>query len=209
MLNMKSFFLILACFSFAFSAEQSESKTICQHKPLKLIEQNDNELVDISDIEEDTPDYMVLQKLKRSDTIILVCFFEVTYTPYVRNTGRGNKYYPGRFIKDKYGRIVQALKGNISVGEPFVLREFSEMPPDYPFSKDEVKQGKITQPVSFPLKGDMSYVVFHTNDTQRENGTIIHENRDVDSEFRCFPNFQVRLSRFLKVKPATIERYSY
>lgn len=206
---MKRLLLILACILFAFCITLAEQEQCSQYKPLKLIEQNKDDLIDINDVKEDTSYYMILQKLRESDTIVLVCFFEEIYTPHFRNTISGKKY-SGLFVKDKYGRIVQVLKGNIHVGETFVLREsYSEMPVNYPFSRDDIMTGKATQPVSYPLKGEMSYVVFQIGNSQRVNDTIVHENHFVDSEFRCSPNFHVPLSRFLHVKPATIDQQAF
>lgn len=206
---MKSFLLILSYFLLSVCFAQERQHQFVQHKALKLIEQNKEDLIDVNNIKEDSADYMLLQKLKTSDTIILVCFFEDLYTPHFKNTISGKKY-TGAFTKDKYGRVVQVLKGNIQVGEVFVLREsYTEMPIVYPYTREDIMQGKITQPVSFPLKGEMSYVVFCIEDTQRENGTIIHENQHVNSEYRCLSDFHVSLSRFLKVKPAAIERQAF
>jgi len=206
---MKRLLSILTCFLFTFYVTLGEQEQFSQYKPLKLIEQNKEDLIDINNVKKDTLYYMVLQKLRESDTIVLVCFFEEIYTPHFKNTIDGKKY-SGLFVKDKYGRIVQVLKGNIHVGETFVLREsYSEIPVNYPFSRDDIMKGKATQSVCYPLKGEMSYVVFHIENSQRVNDTIIHENRFIDSEFRCSPNFHVPLSRFIHVKPATIDQQAF
>lgn len=189
---------LAACYSFLIGAAHGDPKESQPDRPLKVLDYNTEDLIDIKNADEN--ELMLLHKLKSSDNIVLVCYFEEVYTPIPRKTCRGEEFV-GHFFQDKHGRVVQVLKGQIRVGEPFIMRKYAENPDPATYPNDKV--------ITIPSRGKMSYVVFHTKDSRRENGAILHLDLDLDSEYRCHPDFPVRLSRFLKVKPATIEQQAF
>jgi len=195
------FFLPIVC---------AETPDMTAAPALKIIENCDGPLVDPDGIVKDTPEYMMRQHMKNSDTIILVCYFEKVFKPYYKEYRMGSeriKRYNGLFIMEKHGRVVQSLKGDIKIGSEFVLQEFyDELPPTASFTADDVRHGKVTRSLTVPVRGDMSYIVFHSRDMKIDNGVITYENRHVDSEYRCSLEYDTSLSKYLKVRPAAIEK---
>lgn len=195
----------------------AETPDLSSVPAINVIENCDRPLVDPQKIEDDSPENMMRQLMQRTDTIILVCYFERVFTPLYREYRNHNRKrhggqkivreYNGLFMMEKHGRVVQSLMGNIKVGSEFVLREvYDEIPPTATFSREDLMQGKVTQPLTVPMRGEMSYIVFHSKDMEIANGVIFHENRNVDSEYRCSSEYRTSLSKYLRIRPAAIEK---
>ena len=156
------------------------------------------------EIQEDTGELMLSQRLQRTDELVLVCYFESKYVP--QYNARNGKLTHLWEIYTK-GRVVQSLRGNIPVGSIIEVMQYTdETPPGTSYTPKDFDANKVQEKtVSEP--GVLVYLLMERGDVKKEDGIYLYRKLDHLRE-RPAKFFTKDIERFIKVRPASIAEES-
>lgn len=157
-----------------------------------------------AEIQEDTGESMLSERLQRADELVLVCYFESKYVPqYNARNGKLTRLWE---IYTK-GRVVQSLRGNIPVGSIIEVMQYTdETPPGTSYIPKDFDANKVQEKtVSEP--GVLVYLLMERKDVKKEGGIYLYRKLDYLTE-RPAKFFTRELERFIKVRPASIAEES-
>lgn len=156
------------------------------------------------EIQEDTGELMLSQRLQRTDELVLACYFESKYVP-LYNEKKGRRTL--RWDLHTRGRVVQSLRGNIPVGSIIeVIQETDETPPGTSYTPKDFDDNKVQEKtVSEP--GILVYLLMERGDVKKEDGIYVYRKLDYLTERRA-KFYTEDIERFIKVRPASISEES-
>ena len=152
------------------------------------------------EIQEDTGELMLSQRLQRADELLLVCYFESKYVPLYNE--RNGKFTWHWDLHTK-GRVVQSLRGDIPVGSIIeVIQATEETPPGTSYTRKDFDDNKVQEKtVSEP--GILVYLLMERGDVKKEDGIYVYRKLDYLTERRA-KFYTADIERFIKVRPASI-----
>ena len=152
------------------------------------------------EIQGDTGELMLSQRLQRTDELVLACYFESKYVP-LYNEKKGRRTL--RWDLHTRGRVVQSLRGNIPVGSIIeVIQETDETPPGTSYTPKDFVANKIQEKtVSEP--GVLVYLLMEREEVKKEGGIYVYRKLDHLRE-RPAKFYTADMERFIKVCPASI-----
>ncbi len=156
------------------------------------------------EIQEDTGELMLSQRLQRTDELVMVCYFESKYVPqYNARNGKLTRLWE---IYTK-GRVVQSLRGNIPVGSIIEVMQYTdETPPGTSYTPKDFVANKVQEKtVSEP--GVLVYLLMERKDVKKEGGIYVYRKLDHLRE-RPAKFYTADMERFIKVRPASIAEES-
>lgn len=156
------------------------------------------------EIQEDTGELMLSQRLQRTDELVMVCYFESKYVPqYNARNGKLTRLWE---IYTK-GRVVQSLRGNIPVGSIIEVMQYTdETPPGTSYAPKDFVANKVQEKtVSEP--GVLVYLLMERKDVKKEGGIYVYRKLDHLRE-RPAKFYTADMERFIKVRPASIAEES-
>ena len=156
------------------------------------------------EIQEDTGELMLSQRLQRTDELVLVCYFESKYVPQYNARNRKLTHLWEIYTK---GRVVQSLRGNIPVGSIIEVMQYTdETPPGTSYTPKDFDANKVQEKtVSEP--GVLVYLLMERGDVKKEDGIYLYRKLDHLRE-RPAKFFTKDMERFIKVRPASIAEES-